>query len=218
MSMGTDIPLAVLSQRQQSLFSYFKQLFAQVTNPPIDALREEIVTDTTVYVGSDGNLLQDAPENCRVLQIKNPILTGGDLLKLKAMNMPGLQLGHSLAAILQKRLVGAGAGPSFRQLRPGLPGGGQRHHPLGPGHRRKPRGHPLPAGRVCLGAAPHPHEKAHRRLRHSGERRAAGRASFRRPAGLRCPRRKPLPGPRSHRGAHRQGPAGQGLRLRRGRL
>ena len=61
MSMGTDIPLAVLSQRQQSLFSYFKQLFAQVTNPPIDALREEIVTDTTVYVGSDGNLLQDAP-------------------------------------------------------------------------------------------------------------------------------------------------------------
>ena len=91
MSMGTDIPLAVLSQRQQSLFSYFKQLFAQVTNPPIDALREEIVTDTTVYVGSDGNLLQDAPENCRVLEIKNPILTGGDLLKLKAMNMPGLR-------------------------------------------------------------------------------------------------------------------------------
>ena len=59
--MGTDIPLAVLSQQQQPLFSYFKQLFAQVTNPPIDALREEIVTDTTVYVGSDGNLLAGRP-------------------------------------------------------------------------------------------------------------------------------------------------------------
>ena len=55
--MGTDIPLAVLSEKHQPLFNYFKQLFAQVTNPPIDALREEIVTDTTVYVGSDGNLL-----------------------------------------------------------------------------------------------------------------------------------------------------------------
>ncbi len=77
MSMGTDIPLAVLSQRQQSLFSYFKQLFAQVTNPPIDAIREEVVTDTTVYVGSDGNLLQDAPENCRVLEIKTPSSPAG---------------------------------------------------------------------------------------------------------------------------------------------
>ena len=57
--MGTDIPLAVLSEKHQPLFSYFKQLFAQVTNPPIDAIREEIVTDTTVYVGSDGNLLQE---------------------------------------------------------------------------------------------------------------------------------------------------------------
>ena len=56
-SMGIDIPLAVLSEKHQPLFNYFKQLFAQVTNPPIDALREEVVTDTAVYVGSDGNLL-----------------------------------------------------------------------------------------------------------------------------------------------------------------
>lgn len=79
-SMGTDIPLAVLSEKHQPLFNYFKQLFAQVTNPPIDALREEIVTDTTVYVGSDGNLLQEKAENCRVLQIRNPIITSVELM------------------------------------------------------------------------------------------------------------------------------------------
>ncbi|MGN1345245.1 MAG: glutamate synthase large subunit, partial [Eubacteriales bacterium] len=88
-SMGTDIPLAVLSDKHQPLFNYFKQLFAQVTNPPIDALREKIVTDTTVYVGADGNLLEEVPENCTVLQIKNPILTSVDLMKIRSMKKPG---------------------------------------------------------------------------------------------------------------------------------
>ena len=91
-SMGTDIPLAVLSEKHQPLFNYFKQLFAQVTNPPIDALREEIVTDTTVYVGSDGNLLTEKPENCTVLEIHNPILTGVDLMKIRGMNKPGFKV------------------------------------------------------------------------------------------------------------------------------
>ena len=91
-SMGTDIPLAVLSEKHQSLFNYFKQNFAQVTNPPIDAIREEIVTDTCVYVGSDGNLLEETPENCRVLEIRNPILTAVDLLKIKSMKQPGLKV------------------------------------------------------------------------------------------------------------------------------
>ncbi|MCI8388925.1 MAG: glutamate synthase large subunit [Clostridiales bacterium] len=90
-SMGTDIPLAVLSEKHQPLFNYFKQLFAQVTNPPIDALREEIVTDTTVYVGSDGNLLTEKPENCTVLEIHNPILTGVDLMKIRNINKPGFK-------------------------------------------------------------------------------------------------------------------------------
>ena len=67
-----DIPLAVLSEKHQPLFRYFKQMFAQVTNPPIDAIREESVTDTTVYVGSDGNLLQDSPENCSVSRSTTP--------------------------------------------------------------------------------------------------------------------------------------------------
>jgi glutamate synthase (NADPH/NADH) large chain len=73
-AMGVDTPLAVLSQKQRPLFDYFKQLFAQVTNPPIDAIREEIVTSTTVYVGKNGNLLEEKAENCQVLKINNPIL------------------------------------------------------------------------------------------------------------------------------------------------
>ncbi len=90
-SMGVDTPLAVMSEKHPSLFSYFKQLFAQVTNPPIDSLREKIVTDTTVYVGTDGNLLEPNPKNCRVLEINNPILTGTDLIKIAALNQPGLK-------------------------------------------------------------------------------------------------------------------------------
>ncbi len=91
-AMGVDIPLAVLDGRDQPLFNYFKQLFAQVTNPPIDAIREEIVTDTTVYVGDDGNLLEERAENCRVLQIRNPILSSTDMMKIKAMRQPGFRV------------------------------------------------------------------------------------------------------------------------------
>lgn len=88
-SMGHDAPLAVLSLQHQLLFNYFKQLFAQVTNPPIDSLREKVVTDTTVYVGSDGDLLHDKAENCRVLEINHPILTGVDLMKIKSLDREG---------------------------------------------------------------------------------------------------------------------------------
>ena len=91
-SMGTDIPLAVLSEKHQPLFNYFKQLFAQVTNPPIDALREEVVTDTTVYIGSDGNLLKEQAENCRVLQVHSPIFTAVDMMKLRALDRPGFRV------------------------------------------------------------------------------------------------------------------------------
>ena len=90
-AMGIDTPLACMSDKHPSLFSYFKQLFAQVTNPPIDSLREKIVTDTTVYVGSDGNLLKTEGKNCKVLEINNPILTGVDLLKIATLNQDGLK-------------------------------------------------------------------------------------------------------------------------------
>ena len=91
-AMGVDTPLAVLSENHPPLFSYFKQLFAQVTNPPMDAIREEIVTDTTVYVGSGGNLLEEKPENCTVLQIRNPILTSLDMMKIRYMRRPGFHV------------------------------------------------------------------------------------------------------------------------------
>ncbi len=90
--MGTDIPLAVLDDKDQSLFAYFKQLFAQVTNPPIDALREEVVTDTSVYIGDDGNLLEEKPANCRVLRLDNPILTSSELAKIRAIRRPGFHV------------------------------------------------------------------------------------------------------------------------------
>ena len=91
-AMGADTPLAVLSGQYQPLFNYFRQMFAQVTNPPIDALREKIVTSTAVYAGKNGNLLQESADNCHVLKIENPILSDLDLLKIKAMDRPGFKV------------------------------------------------------------------------------------------------------------------------------
>ena len=88
-AMGIDAPLSVLSEKHQDLFGYFKQLFAQVTNPPIDSIREEVVTSSTVYIGADGNLLEEREENCRMLKVDNPILTNTDLLKIKSMKKEG---------------------------------------------------------------------------------------------------------------------------------
>ena len=91
-SMGIDTPIAALSDKHQPLFNYFKQRFAQVTNPPIDAIREEIVTSTTIYVGKNGNVLEEKPENCRLLRINHPILTNTDILKIKNMKVPGFKV------------------------------------------------------------------------------------------------------------------------------
>lgn len=90
-SMGSDVPLPPLDNENIPLFNYFRQLFAQVTNPPFDAIREEIVTDTSVYIGEDGNILEEKPENCHVLKIENPILTSTDMLKIKSMKVKGLK-------------------------------------------------------------------------------------------------------------------------------
>ncbi len=90
-AMGVDVPLPVLSRTPQPLFHYFKQLFAQVTNPPIDAIREEIVTSTTVYIGTEGNVLQENPGNCNVLRVNNSILTNTDLLKIKNRRAEGFR-------------------------------------------------------------------------------------------------------------------------------
>ncbi len=91
-AMGVDTPLAVLSKEYQPLFYYFKQLFAQVTNPPIDAVREKIVTATTVYIGKSGDLLSEKASNCRVLKVRNPILSDLDLLKISKLDKDGLKV------------------------------------------------------------------------------------------------------------------------------
>ena len=91
-AMGVDTPLAVLSKEYQPLFSYFKQLFAQVTNPPIDSIREKIVTSMSVYLGKNGNLLCEQPKNCNVLKLDNPILSDLDLLRIRNIKTPGFKV------------------------------------------------------------------------------------------------------------------------------
>ncbi len=90
-SMGHDVPLGALSDNHPLLYRFFQQQFAQVTNPPIDSLREKIVTDTTVYIGSDGDLLSEKSDNCTVLEVNNPVLTGVDLMKIRSMKRTGFK-------------------------------------------------------------------------------------------------------------------------------
>ena len=89
-SMGNDTPLAVLSDRPQLLANYFKQLFAQVTNPPLDAIREEIITSMITTIGSEGNLLDAKPEQCRLLRLETPVITNAECARIKALNQAGL--------------------------------------------------------------------------------------------------------------------------------
>jgi len=92
-SMGNDTPLAVLSNKPRLLYDYFKQLFAQVTNPPIDCIREEIITSAETRLGSEGNLLNPQPADCRRLEVKWPILTNEEFAKVRRMELPGLKVG-----------------------------------------------------------------------------------------------------------------------------
>ena len=82
-AMGNDTPLAVLSNRPQLIYNYFKQLFAQVTNPPLDGIREEIITDTSLTIGNDFNIFEICPEQCKKMFIKNPVISNEDLDKIK---------------------------------------------------------------------------------------------------------------------------------------
>jgi glutamate synthase (ferredoxin) len=90
-AMGNDAPIAVLSNEPQLLYNYFKQLFAQVTNPPIDPIREELITSTETILGSEGNILEPKPESCRQIRLKTPILGNEELAKLKNINLKGFK-------------------------------------------------------------------------------------------------------------------------------
>ena len=116
----------MLSEQHQPLFNYFKQMFAQVTNPPIDAIREKIVTDTAVHLGCSGNLLSEQPENCKMLQISDPILTSIDLMKIRSMNVPGFKV-QTISILYYKNTPGPGHPADAFGGGPGLPEG--RQHP-----------------------------------------------------------------------------------------
>ena len=90
-AMGTDTPLAVLSDKPQLLYNYFKQLFAQVTNPPIDALREEIITATETMMGTEGNIIEPLPESCNQIKLKYPIIDNGELAKIRNISREGFK-------------------------------------------------------------------------------------------------------------------------------
>ena len=90
-SMGNDAPPAVLSDQSRLLYDYFKQLFAQVTNPPIDAIREELVTATEVMMGTELNLLDTRPEDCHQIKLSTPILTNEELAKIRHVKVPGFK-------------------------------------------------------------------------------------------------------------------------------
>ena len=109
-SMGNDSPLAALSDKPKLLYNYFKQLFAQVTNPPIDSIREEIVTSTLTTLGSEGNLLEPAPQSCRQIQLASPVLTNEELEKLRVLDRPGFK-----SATLPIHYEVAGGGPALEK-------------------------------------------------------------------------------------------------------
>jgi hypothetical protein len=174
-SMGNDTPLAVLSNKPKLLYDYFKQLFAQVTNPPIDCIREEIVTSPKPRLGSEGNLLNPQPRAAGLIELKWPILTNEDFAKIRRNQLPGLQVGvlpilfnPSPAAngVWPRRWRSSANGPAHDR------GGGDQHphpqrsrrHPRHrsdprPARRRRPaplpdpRGHCAPASASCSNPA-----------------------------------------------------------------
>ncbi len=114
-SMGTDVPLACLSDRPQPLFNYFKQLFAQVTNPPIDPIREELVMSLISYIGTERNILDETADNCHTLKLPHPLLTNRDLEKLRRVSSGDL-LATTLPALFRAEDGEAGLHHSLEDL------------------------------------------------------------------------------------------------------
>ena len=206
-SMGTDTPLAVLSEQPQLLYWYFKQLFAQVTNPPIDSIREELVMSLMTFLGVAADILTEGPQHARLLKLHHPILTNEDLARIREPQHPGLRLphpAHRLPGRRRRRRPGRGAG---RALPAGRGGGGRRRahaHPQRPRPARGHHGHPGPAGGV--GGQPPPAERvaAHVGRPHRRDRRGPRGHAHRPAARLRRLGHQPVPGLRDRR---RPGPA-----------
>ncbi|MEY2721795.1 MAG: hypothetical protein RL597_1240, partial [Pseudomonadota bacterium] len=115
-SMGNDTPLAVLSKRPRLIYDYFKQLFAQVTNPPIDSIREEIITSSDVWLGAEGNLLDPKPTDCRRIELKAPVVTNEEFAKIRRVAMPGLKVG-TVSMLFRAARGEEGLAKAIEQLR-----------------------------------------------------------------------------------------------------
>jgi glutamate synthase domain-containing protein 2/glutamate synthase domain-containing protein 1/glutamate synthase domain-containing protein 3 len=114
-SMGNDTPLAVLSEKPKHLYNYFKQIFAQVTNPALDCIREELVTATETFIGSEGNLLDPGPKSCRMIRLDNPLLDNKQLAKLREVSLDGFKA-TTLDALFPADQGGAGLEKAFESL------------------------------------------------------------------------------------------------------
>src|SRR5690606_30010846 len=114
-SMGNDTPLAVLSQKPKHLYNYFKQIFAQVTNPALDCIREELVTATETFLGSEGNLLQPGPESCRMIRLDHPLIDNQQLAKLREIKLDGFRCA-TLDALFPADQGGKGLEEAFDAL------------------------------------------------------------------------------------------------------
>ncbi|WP_462137584.1 glutamate synthase large subunit [Candidatus Mycalebacterium sp.] len=164
-AMGRDVPLAVLSQKPKLLYNYFNQMFAQVTNPPIDSIREEIVTASNMNLGAMGNIFSPAPDSCKVIQLDSPVLSNGDMAKIKKITTGGFKSavleslfdpesgGKGLESALEKMFVKAeeaikkganilvisdrGAGAGKCPIPALLAVGGLHHHLIRNGNRMK---------------------------------------------------------------------------------
>ncbi len=206
-SMGNDSPLAVLSHRPQPLFAYFKQLFAQVTNPPIDPIREASVMSLSTSLGAGGNLLEQGPGQAARLEMPHPILTSADLATIRHVTQRQFPA-ETITAVFHRRPRCGRASSRPRAHLPARLRGGQRRahggHPQRPRRGREPRAHPV-APRHGGGASP-PAARAHAHWRRPrrGERRTT-RGGPPRPAHrLRRGGREPVPPARHRRRAWRR--------------
>ena len=175
-SMGTDVPLACLSDRPQSLFNYFKQLFAQVTNPPIDPIREEMVMSLISYIGTERNILDEEPENCHTLKLPHPILTNRDLEKLRRVSSGDL-LATTLPALFRAADGEAGLRHSLgRSQRPSRSRRSLRLHAADSFRSRRRSNlcaHSQPAGDGCRAQSPGERKNPHPGRAHYRERRTS---------------------------------------------